>query len=251
MALDIDMGYPLSKPLKRLAGEGEATAKARGHRVFWSYYDLMEGKASATCATCGRGVNVVVHPAPNDINLSGEALAVGCDSPFEAYHRKLEERARKDWTATREEMTAYYRDHGHLLGGWRTDSEGRHVAKCLRCGAAVLVDAERGRILGLSRGDCWPKSRELNDWRALQASRDLEVIRVWKEDLSDIWYIFEFRDGWYLTVPNGRGPLEWGEGWIPSPRWSVLVKAEAVPEPVKRKMRKEIKRIKKIGEARR
>jgi hypothetical protein len=244
--LDIDMGYPLSEALKKLADEGEETAKLRGHRLFWSYYDLLEGKASATCAVCGRGVNVVVDPAPNDIDISGEALAVGCDSPIDAYRRKLEERARRDWPATRAEIGAYYRDHGHLLGGWWTDADGRHNNKCLRCGGALLVDAERGRVLGLSRGDCWPKSKALNDWRAMQAARDLEVTATWREDLSDVWYIFEFRDGWFVTVPDGRGPIEWGEGWIPSPRWSVRVRAEDVPDGVRRKLEKEIKRIRKI-----
>lgn len=42
MALDIDMGYPLSKPRLKRAKEGEETAKPRCHRVFGSYYDLFD-----------------------------------------------------------------------------------------------------------------------------------------------------------------------------------------------------------------
>ena len=170
---EVDTGYPGARELQRLGREGERAAIWRGHKLYWSYIDLIGGKASATCAVCGKAVNVVTRPAPNDIQISGEAVATGCDSRTDAYRL-----ATKD----------------------------------------------------------------------LPAARDLEVLVTWREDLSDIWYIFEVGDGWFLSIGDFRGSKpEWSGDFIPSPRWTSAARLADVPATVRRKLETEIKRVRKAA----
>ena len=37
----------------------------------------MAGRATAHCTLCGAWVQVIAHPAPNEIDIGGEAVAVG------------------------------------------------------------------------------------------------------------------------------------------------------------------------------
>lgn len=64
--------------LRQLQSEASVVAKIRGHRLEWKMVDTewMRG----TCKFCGREVDVKTNPAPNDIDIGGEAVALNCQS---------------------------------------------------------------------------------------------------------------------------------------------------------------------------
>lgn len=68
------------KKLQRLKLEAIGSCKFRGHTMNeWS--DSDDGKSSATdCSACGMIVHVDTDPAPNDIDVGGEAVALHCGS---------------------------------------------------------------------------------------------------------------------------------------------------------------------------
>ena len=64
--------------LKKSARE---TAKWRGHKL-WNYQFTVGDsgiKASYTCKICGKMVFIITNPAPNGIDISGEAIALNCN----------------------------------------------------------------------------------------------------------------------------------------------------------------------------
>lgn len=67
--------------LDRLKKEALEDATCRGHRVGkWIHFGLgLTGAYAMTvCTTCGRQVVVQPNPLPNGIEISGEAVALGC-----------------------------------------------------------------------------------------------------------------------------------------------------------------------------
>lgn len=69
--------YEVTGNIEKLKKEAMSAAKFRGHKMGpWE----QEGpnQASSTCSVCGKGVTVNAAPAPNEIDIGGEAVAVGC-----------------------------------------------------------------------------------------------------------------------------------------------------------------------------
>ena len=67
----------MRKSLVRLMHEANASAIWRGHVLgTWTG----DGpRVIAECTRCGRTAHVDAEPAPNGIDVGGEAVAVGCD----------------------------------------------------------------------------------------------------------------------------------------------------------------------------
>jgi len=51
------------------------SAEFRGHTLTWT---IEGGRAVGTCLVCGMRVHCTTHPAPNDIDIGGEAVALNC-----------------------------------------------------------------------------------------------------------------------------------------------------------------------------
>lgn len=59
--------------------EAQSATAARGHKMRWGQPLYGPNSAqNAVCSICGRGVTIQTHPAPNSINIGGEAVAVDC-----------------------------------------------------------------------------------------------------------------------------------------------------------------------------
>lgn len=74
-----DSVYGNLRKLTKTMHEGSATAAMRGHKIGWDYggdewYAIRDGR----CIYCGLEITALAEPAPNQINLSGEALAKSC-----------------------------------------------------------------------------------------------------------------------------------------------------------------------------
>lgn len=72
---------PMSSKMERLAKQGRKAAKQRNHRM--KPLRLLEktpGKqiASGFCRGCGKELYILESPAPNEIDISGEAVAMEC-----------------------------------------------------------------------------------------------------------------------------------------------------------------------------
>lgn len=74
------MEYYPHKELVKAKREARKAAKWRGHDMgkfipnhYWPY------QATATCKTCGKTVTADGDPAPNGIDVGGEAVALSCD----------------------------------------------------------------------------------------------------------------------------------------------------------------------------
>jgi hypothetical protein len=66
----------------KLARQATRAAEFRGHRLgAWLWHDFAGDKRTgfAQCLDCKREAYVATHPAPNGIDISGEAVALGCD----------------------------------------------------------------------------------------------------------------------------------------------------------------------------
>lgn len=70
------METPTFEDLKQSATE---STKFRGHSL--SEWDDHNGCSFAKCLKCGKQVTVLTRPLPNDINIGGEAVALGCLDP--------------------------------------------------------------------------------------------------------------------------------------------------------------------------
>lgn len=66
-----------SGDLNDLKGQALAACKRRGHTMQpWITYD--ETNAVTSCFGCGMEVQVLTNPAPNEVDIGGEALALNC-----------------------------------------------------------------------------------------------------------------------------------------------------------------------------
>ena len=72
----------MNKSVTLLKIEAQCAVKFRGHNLNrWSSSFDIKGnqiKADAHCKHCGMAVFVNSRPAPNDIDISGEAVALNC-----------------------------------------------------------------------------------------------------------------------------------------------------------------------------
>ncbi len=64
----------------KLIEQATNAAKFRGHRIVWHYGDgdLNAITRLGTCIHCGKEVQVNCRPQPNEIDIGGEAVALGC-----------------------------------------------------------------------------------------------------------------------------------------------------------------------------
>ena len=68
----------LQAVVNRLKADAKASAQWRGHDM-GPWHDNSHKTAECHCLSCGRGVWVDAKPAPNGIDISGEAVALGCN----------------------------------------------------------------------------------------------------------------------------------------------------------------------------
>ena len=65
--------------LLQLKREATEACKQREHVMYrWFNFNLSEGIARSACVLCGKQVQVNTNPAPNDIEIGGEAVALNC-----------------------------------------------------------------------------------------------------------------------------------------------------------------------------
>jgi len=66
--------------LETLKEEANQVALARGHALGdWEYFKRSKGRgANNKCMVCGREVQVLENPLPNEIDVGGEAVALNC-----------------------------------------------------------------------------------------------------------------------------------------------------------------------------
>lgn len=71
------------RTLDELKQEAESTAIWRGHTLpeKWTDYKSREG-AEMRCQRCGKEMQVLVAPRPNEIDIGGEMVAIGCQLPL-------------------------------------------------------------------------------------------------------------------------------------------------------------------------
>ena len=74
----------MAKRIDKLKREGKGTAKWRGHNLSTFKTITKAGTniimAEARCKKCNRIVIVNTHPAPNEIDIGGSAVAMNCKS---------------------------------------------------------------------------------------------------------------------------------------------------------------------------
>ena len=72
----------------RLKKSAYESATWRGHKMsHWSTWTDGQGRHSrftSECVLCNRGMQVRLRPLPNEIDISGEAVAVTCDRTWQA-----------------------------------------------------------------------------------------------------------------------------------------------------------------------
>ncbi len=65
--------------LRKLKASALASTIWRGHHMGRFTQSSHSTEYRAFCTKCGLGVWVNTHPAPNGIDISGEAVAMGCE----------------------------------------------------------------------------------------------------------------------------------------------------------------------------
>jgi len=70
---------------QRLKKKALEAMRFRGHKVdrrWLTYGDYPNLRFQNVCDECGKSAWIILHPLPNEIEISGEAVAVGCkDGP--------------------------------------------------------------------------------------------------------------------------------------------------------------------------
>jgi hypothetical protein len=67
---------------QELARQATRAAEFRGHRLgawLWRSWDIRR-TGVAICLDCQREAYIATHPGPNDIDISGKAVALNCMS---------------------------------------------------------------------------------------------------------------------------------------------------------------------------
>ena len=70
--------------LERLRKGALAACEYQGHKMkrfehSIPYNGIMRGHIYSECKICGKGVMCNSNPAPNEIDIGGEAVALGCE----------------------------------------------------------------------------------------------------------------------------------------------------------------------------
>ena len=50
----------------------------RGHEM-GEWHDFSYDQSSCECLNCNKGVWIIINPLPNEIDISGEAVALNCN----------------------------------------------------------------------------------------------------------------------------------------------------------------------------
>lgn len=66
------------KTLEELKNEAMESCEFRGHTM-GAWHDYDETNSVSKCEKCGKEVQVLTNPAPNEIDIGGEAVALGCE----------------------------------------------------------------------------------------------------------------------------------------------------------------------------
>jgi len=68
------------KEIKSLRKEAEESCKSRNHEINWQKETEYSNRITqiGICRACEMEVMINTNPAPNDIDISGEAVALGC-----------------------------------------------------------------------------------------------------------------------------------------------------------------------------
>lgn len=69
------------RTIERLKAEAREAATRRGHSLGRFRRGRFDHTAFALCTRCACGAYVDAHPLPNGIDISGEAVAIGCTAP--------------------------------------------------------------------------------------------------------------------------------------------------------------------------
>jgi hypothetical protein len=67
---------------RRLKKEAIETCTNRGHKMSRFYSAKYHPHYFAKCYNCLMEVMVDTHPEPNEIDISGEAVALNCNDPY-------------------------------------------------------------------------------------------------------------------------------------------------------------------------
>lgn len=72
--------------MNKLREDANYSAEHRGHNLVWEEPHHMEARSlqSATCKHCPAWVQINTQPLPNEIDIGGPAVAVGCPADHEA-----------------------------------------------------------------------------------------------------------------------------------------------------------------------
>jgi hypothetical protein len=65
--------------LRRLKAEANAALLWRGHAPARWVSSSRDGRAEYVCPVCAASAHVNTKPLPNDIDISGKAVALNCD----------------------------------------------------------------------------------------------------------------------------------------------------------------------------
>ena len=66
------------RKLERLIREARESCNFRGHKMAQFRRSKSGVYAAAYCTKCDRSVVVLTNPLPNEIDIGGEAVALGC-----------------------------------------------------------------------------------------------------------------------------------------------------------------------------
>lgn len=70
----------MPQSISALRRDAAAAATERGHHLWWSLH-VSRGRTIyvGICSRCEMTVSVTTHPAPNEAEVAGDAVALNCD----------------------------------------------------------------------------------------------------------------------------------------------------------------------------
>lgn len=69
----------MARSLLGLMLSARRSARLRGHQLGnWEVLDAARDRARTHCRKCGMGVDIIRRPAPNEIDVAGQAVALNC-----------------------------------------------------------------------------------------------------------------------------------------------------------------------------
>lgn len=67
--------------LSTLKRSAQSATAWRGHKMSWQHIAPGDAATFAVCRHCGMHVTCLTRPAPNEIDISGPAVALNCLGP--------------------------------------------------------------------------------------------------------------------------------------------------------------------------